>query len=438
MNEPTSLKLRLANFGTLDRQLTKKEQWVTFWALFFFCTATMYNSIRVTPVLTGIGAEFGMGLADAAYIVSAFALAGLVFAYPGAWIMRTFGVKSSLLIAAVISIIGTVMGLFVASPEAFLASRALEGCAFGIASVIVPNVIPRIFPVSKMGLVMGIWSLWVTPGLILGFITSPLLFTSFGYRSLWLLALALEILSTLWILVSVKLPAIPENMLVNGDVTKKRVYRHVHFKSAMAIAISMLCWGVVYGAVNTFYPTYLQEVKGMSLFASSMVPLLLAVITAPFGILFGVLAGKTRSRKWFLVIPYALVTALYLSIGFNETSEVASAWVFALLFGVCAGGIPMATYALIPLLAGEPKKADYCTATLAFCLQLGSILMGSLGSAIASLGYRDTALFILAPVAAIGLVIALLSTGDRQALREQEDELADAAPSRDEDAATAS
>lgn len=102
---------RFVSYGILDRQLTNRESWLTFWVLFSFCTITMYNSIRVMPILTDIGAVYGMTLDDSGLIVSMFGIAGLVFAYPGAIFIHRFGIKSALVVAAIVSIIGSSLGL---------------------------------------------------------------------------------------------------------------------------------------------------------------------------------------------------------------------------------------------------------------------------------------------------------------------------------------
>lgn len=270
---------------------------------------------------------------------------------------------------------------------------------------------------------MGIWSLWVTPGTVLAFLTTAPLFEAFGVKSGWVLALALEIICLVLLVASCKLPASAAVKKSSGDASGGRVYKHVHFKSALAIGLSMACWGMIYGAINTYYPTFLQVVHGQSIMLASMVPLLLTLITAPFSIIFGIISGKRRNRKWFLFFGYVAAVALYLLVGFREDASIASVWAFAALFGVVAGAIPMTTYALIPILAEDPKKADYCTATLAFCLQLASILVGLCGPLITMLGFGGFSLYVIAPIGVIGAVVAFFTVSDKQALAEQEEEM---------------
>lgn len=167
---------RLAGFGVADRQLTEGERWMSFCCLFFFGFTAVYSMFKVGPVITDIGASFGMGIDTAGYINSVFAIAAAVFAFPGTWIMRNVGIKISLLVTAVITLIGTVIGYFTDSAAVFLLSRFLEGMGFGLIAVIGPNVMLRLFPPRRQGLVMGIWSNWLPVGTIIAFFSTPVLF----------------------------------------------------------------------------------------------------------------------------------------------------------------------------------------------------------------------------------------------------------------------
>lgn len=419
MESKNSLIGRIASYGVMDRQLKPVEQWVSFFSLFLFSAVSMYNTMKVTPVLTGIGAAFGLDLAGVGILVTAFSVAGLVLAFPGTAIMRKFGVKSTLLFGAVITIVGIVIGLLAPSSGVMVLSRVLEGFAYGFAAVIVPSTIPRIFPVDKMSLPMGIWSLWPIPGLALAFFSSPLLFSAFGWQSIWVLSLVVTVAVTVFLFFGTKLPAIPENELVAGNAEKKRTFKHTHGAGAFAVALTMACWGMVYGAVNTYYPTFLNEVKGMSLMGASSIPLVLALVTAPFAIIFSKIVERFSIRKWLLAGGYVVIAALYATIAFGESGSVAESWVFAIALAACAGAVPMVTYALVPILAQEPRKSDYCMATLGFMLQLSSAVAGVFGAPISALGYYHASLFILVPLAVVGAVIAFVIPGDSKVLAEQ-------------------
>lgn len=420
MSTEVGLAGRLAGFGVVDRDLSERESWMTFFCLFFFCGMTMMNNLRVTPVLLDVAASYGLQPADAGLAISVFAITGLVFSFPGAWFMHKFGVKSMLLISAAVTIVGTMIGLVAINPTVFLVSRVLEGVACGIASTIVPNVIPRIFPQEKMGLVMGIWSLWVTPGLVVGLISTPLLYGAFGVRSTWVFAIVLELVCTIWVFLCCKIPrdrAVATAPCAEGSPAHVRV----RFKSALVVAVSMFCWGALYNAVNIYLPTFMQEAYNASVLLSSMFPLILSAVTAPFGIFFGYLAGKFNCRKLLLVCGYAAVLVLYVTVGFKEDAGVAAMWVFSIAFGIAAGAVPMATYALIPILAADSKKSDYATAALAFCLQASNIIIGACGGLIMAYGYDGFTFRLLIPIAVLAVALAVITPSDRRVLAERSD-----------------
>jgi len=405
---PTS---KIASWGVVDRSLSERESWISFFAVFCFCSTTTYLQNKVASIITVLAAAFTMDPASAGYLVASFAIVGIVLAFPAAWIMRKLGVKTTLILAGCISIIGSLIGLFAQSAATILFSRVLEGCGMAFAAVVGPNVIPRLFPQEKMGLVMGVWSCWTLPGIILAFITTPLLYEAFGYRSLWVLSLVLEIATTAWMILSFRLSAPASSESV--DAVGARSARKPHVLSAWLVAFAFLGYGLLFGTILAYYPTYLQTVKGVSLTLSSIVPMVLAVTTAPFGIWFGILADRHRARKWFIVIPLLVVAALEFTIGFTEGPELWPVWLYAVIFGICCGGIPMGIYALVPLLAVERSKADYALAGTGFFMMISNFMLGPLGTLITDIGYHQLGMYVLAPVALFFAILVLVCKGDR-------------------------
>ena len=304
-------KFKSAQWGVSEKALTNRERWLCFWSLFVFGSCCVYQWLMPASILTNIGAVFEMSLDTAGWIMSVFTLTGLVLAYPGAWIMRNVGIKVSILIAALLTISGNVLALVADSGVLFIVARAIQGCGFGLIAVIGPNIMPRLFPLERQGLVMGIWSQWVCPGVALAALSTPLLYGAFGWRSIFCLSLVLQVVTTLLVLVFVKMPAVPENAARTdagrgGAGKPSRAY----VASAFAVGFCFLAWCTSYPTFNTFYPTYAQTVQGMDMFTASMTTLVAAIATIPGGILFGLLADKIKQRKLMLVIGYVLLIAV--------------------------------------------------------------------------------------------------------------------------------
>ncbi|RDB63673.1 hypothetical protein C1878_02435 [Gordonibacter sp. 28C] len=419
----------IAAFGVQNRQLTQTERWICFSALFFFGFTAAFNLFKAAPAIAFIGADLGFDEAGLGYIMSSYAIAALVLAYPGMLIMQKIGVKASVLISCVLMLIGSVIGSFAPNAALFLVGRAIEGCAYGLICVIGPNIMPRLFPLKNQGLVMGIWSLWIPVGTIIAFFLAPVIFESAGWRPIWYVSLIMEVVSLVWMFVSVKMPQVPENELVDGDVTRRKKPGKCFMFAAIMMSVAFLAWVYVYvDNINTLYPTFLQQTKGMSVFDSSMLPNWIAIITIPVGILFGVLSDKWNARKYFVAVPYLVVALLMFFCAFTPGEDLVGPWTFCILMGVCAAGIPMGTRAIIPVLVPDPKKTDFALATMAFATGLAQC-MGSLASlSIAEIGWTANGQFILAPLALIAsLIVFICVKSDRKVLAIRKQEEADEA-----------
>ena len=406
----------IANYGVQNRQLTQTERWICFSALFFFGFTAAFNLFKAAPAIAFIGADLGFDEAGLGYIMSSYAIAALVLAYPGMLIMQKIGVKASVLILCVLMLLGSVIGSFAPNAALFLVGRAIEGCAYGLICVIGPNIMPRLFPLKNQGLVMGIWSLWIPVGTIIAFFLAPVIFEAAGWRPIWYVSLVMEVVSLVWMFASVKMPQVPENELVDGDVTRRKKPGKCFMFAAIMMSVAFLAWVYVYvDNINTLYPTFLQQAKGMSVFDSSMLPNWIAIITIPVGILFGVLSDKWNARKYFVAVPYLVVALLMFFCAFTPGNDLVGPWTFCILMGVCAAGIPMGTRAIIPVLVPDPKKTDLALATMAFATGLAQC-MGSLASlSIAEMGWTANGQFVLAPLALIAsLIVFICVKSDRK------------------------
>ena len=402
----------LQSLGIVEGEMTSSARWRSFFSMFTFATMALYLQLKITPVITNVAADLGMATTSAGMLVSAFALVALVLAAPAAAVMHKLGIKATLVLAGLIAIVGTIIGIVGGNVAAIMLSRALEGVSLAFGSVVGAAIIPRLFEGKGMGLAMGIWSLWTLPGNIVVFISAPLLYSAGGWRAIWIFALAFEALSTLWLWLDFKIPADsdqPAVMPEQGASTQRKP----HMVSAMFVALCMLFWTIAMGSFMVYYPTYLQAVKGVSTMAASIITMVFSIIAAPFGIWFGVLSEKLRARKWFICIPFAIVAVLYATIGFSMSASIVPTVVFIIIFGICGAAIPMGIYALVPELARDRKKTDYAMGVTGIGMQAGNVLVGMCGPIIASLGYNGYALAIIVPTSILAAVGVLLAKSER-------------------------
>lgn len=405
-------KSALSHWGVADQQLTNKQAWLTFWCLFAFGASCVYQWQMMAPVLVDIAAVFNIPTADIGFLMSVYTFAGLVLAYPCTWVMQTFGIKFSLTVTAVLSIVGNLICLVSGDATMFLVGRVLQGAGFGLIAVLGPNIMPRLFPLEKQGLVMGIWSQWVTPGIALGALSTPLIFQAFGWQAIFYLSTAITVITALLVLVFVKFPCIPENLRssasADGAPMKERKYGKTYMKSACIVGFSFVAWATVYGTYNSFFPTYAQEVLGMPMMSASMTTLVTALVTIPSGIAVGVLADRIRRRKVLLLAGYAILLLLYSFFMWSDTGTMITAWISAVVLGfICAGLIPTMTRAIIPVLAQKPKETDWALTGMAFVTQVGSLLATWFITIMATTGSWGTAGMVYG-IAACVVALAVL------------------------------
>lgn len=417
-------KFKSTQWGISETELTNKQRWLCFWALFIFGTCCVYQWIMPSSILTNIGAAFNMNLDTAGWIMSIFTLTGLILAYPGAWIMRNVGIKVSIVITAVLTIIGNILALVAADATMFIIARAIQGCGFGLIAVIGPNIMPRLFPVEKLGLIMGIWSQWVCPGIALAALTTPAMYDAFGWKSIFVLSLVLQIITTILVLIFVKMPAIPENMRgVSPDAPKAASRGKAFNICAYVVGFCFLAWCTSYPCFNTFYPTYAQTVQGMDMYTASMTTLVAAIATIPGGILFGIIADKINQRKWMLIAGYILLIIIASTILWSGNQNQPLAWISICVLGFfCAGLVPTMSRALIPVLAQDPTTTDYALTGMAFVTQLGGFIAAFFGTIAAGGGYQFAALTFIVPLCAAAVVVLLFVKNDHKMNLEPEGE----------------
>lgn len=407
----------VTTYGVQDRQLSSSERWACFAALFFLGFTATFNQFKAAPAIQFIGSDLGMPVTMLSQIMGVYSIAGMLLAYPGMLIMQRFGVKFSVVITSVLQLIGSLVCISTNDATLFLVGRTLEGISYGLICVIGPNIMPRLFPLKNQGLCMGIWSQWTPVGVVIAFFTAPMIFEAaggasmaFSWHPIWYVSIGMEVVSIVWLIISCKMPAIPENELVDGDVGKRRRNGRNFMVAGIVVCAFFFVWVFDYVAnINTLYPTFLQNVKGLSVFDSSMLPNWTAIISIPFGILFGVVADKLNFRKWMIAIGYLLVAVCMGFFYFTPGPDMVGPWLASILMGLCGALIPTGTRALAPVLVTEPRKTDIVLATMAFATGVAQVVGGYVVSpTIEAIGWQANAQLVLAPLAVIAAAAVVL------------------------------
>lgn len=414
--------MSVTEYGVLKgRQTTNTERWLAFAALFLFGFTASCNLFKSAPVMSVLGEQLGLDPGMLGLIMTFYSIAALVFAPIGALVMRKTGVKFMVVASCAIMVVGTAISWASGNNATiFLTGRAIEGVAYGLICVCGPNILPRLFPRKQMGLAVGIWSQWIPCGTIIAFFTAPLLFEATGtWQGIWMATLILGIIALVLLLLLVKMPAKNENTIVAGNDKVEAKHGQQFFGAGVAVCAIFIIWVYCYVVnINQMYPTFLQEVKGLSIFDSSMLPNWLAIITIPLGIIAGVISDKYPIRKKMLVICYAIVAVIYFFLAFTPGTDMTGPWAFCIIMGICASFIPTYTRGITPLLCTDGFKCDMALMVMALVTGIAQCLAFVDSMTIASIGWFANAQYVCAPLMVLAAVLTAIFVKDDKVVTE--------------------
>lgn len=374
--------------------------------MFVFGFTTMYTMSKVMPVMSVYAEAYALG-PNVGYLITFFSVVGIIVAFPGVWILRNLGIKFSIFIAGLFSLIGSIMMLLAPNGEVLLVARVFEGAGMGLIAAVGPNVMPRLFSANKMGLVMGIWSAWTCPGILLATLVGPQVFASFGLPGLDWLGIILEVLSLVLILAFCRVNAVSE-MDLNVKAKEKNHVRPRNYVTAAFIAgLSFVSYAIIFGQFQAFYPTFLQSSFEMSIAMSALPATIVTLVAIPVNVVTGIVIHKCNLRKACIVATQLILTVV---IGYYAWTTLSPAmpWIAAVVLGIIAGAMPVAIRTIIPFLVTDERKMDYLLGVMAFTTNIGAVLGGPWGALSASVGFANAALYVFVPVGAIFTLLCLV------------------------------
>ena len=327
--------------------------------------------------------------------------------------MQNVGVKMAVIVTAAVSAVGTAICLAAGDWTMMLVGRTLQGCSFGLIAVIGPNIIPRLIPLEKQGLGMGIYSMWFPVGQVIATFTVPLAYGAFGWTSAFWMSFVILAVTLAVFVVLFKLPCVPENLLAEKRAkAKTSKKRKIFFASALIVGFSFVGFELVFYAYNNFFATYAQMVMGMDVSVASNAVLIANLLTIPAGVITGILCDKTNRRKEILIAGYAVFAILFAFFAWSNTGNEAMSWTCAIILGIIPFSvIPVCTRCLVPVLCPEPKKCDWALTGMAVGTTLGGFGAGFFMNLAGATSWATAGMiFAVIPVATV--IVLFFTKGD--------------------------
>jgi len=303
---------------------------------------------KVPAAMTTIGAEFGLGLAGAALLVSLFALMAALGGLGIGLAVARIGPRRALLAGLALGAVAGVAAALAPNAALLLLARIAEGAGFLLLVVAAPGLISASVAARDRGLAMGLWGTYMPAGIALGLVSAPLVEAQ-GWRFAWMvLALALGLAALLcWRLVpravvSAAPPAAPIAAQLRALSAARR---------PLQIASAFATYNTLYFGIAAFLPARLESL-GAGTGGAGSAAALAALANAGGNLLSGLLMRRGVAAER-LVVAGALGMAL-LGSGVYLVPDPTAVVVLAVLACGIGGLLPAACFALLPRAVPDP------------------------------------------------------------------------------------
>jgi MFS family permease len=391
--------------------MKSRSPWLILIIILLASMAAPLNQFKVPPVMPLLMEAFGTSAAQAGLLMSLFAITGLFLAIPAGFIFQRLGYRLTGMIAILSLVIGAALGAVTRGFDIMLVSRFIEGLGMCLMSVVAPAIIALWFSREKRGKAMGVWAIWVPLGSTLMFLLAPALAGRWNWPGVWwfgcIYAVGVGFLYLPFIKPDRSQPSKPEGKELPSELPTQGLARVLSNRDLWLTSLLFGCFNFVFIAFVTWAPTFLQQVRGITLaraaFSVSLTTIL-TIIACPTS---GWISDRIGTRKWVAVIPMALIAPLFpLCFSAGETGFL----VLAILVGFIGGFVPTGVFSGAVETVGDERLSGMAMAVILIGQNAG-MLLGPLvmGWVIEFGGGWQTAFWVLAPVSILGAAAGWLS-----------------------------
>jgi MFS family permease len=404
-----------------DISKTPGYAWVILFATYMATLALTLNWFKVPPVMTSLINEFNLSYAQANGTMSIFSIMGIILAIPAGYILTSFGIKKTGLFSVGAVTIGSVLGAIASTTTLLLIGRFIEGVGMGLIMVMAPFAISLWFPARKRALATGLWASCVGVGNIVPLIFAPSIMVAYGWQAVWWTGAAYSALAFILFAILFRMPKPEEMEAAPAPAAEEEeppsLAKGMANKDLWMISISFGIYNLVLLAMLSILPTFLETQraflltldKGIFLNASFVTAaiMLASIFTAPLG---GYISDRLGKRKIMILIPYILMTVMFLYI-FKVTGGMIPLYLF--VFGIVGGPIATVLLAAVPEVARKVQFIGIGMAVAILGQQIGSfvgpLIFGKIldQSATVNIAAYATAGYWMIPICVVGIIATL-------------------------------
>ena len=319
--------------------------------------------------------QFGISVTEAGNLMNANGVVALILALPAGMVMQKLGPRLVTIIALAVGICGNLIGLFFGAHDfgVLIASRAIEGFAYGLIVVTTPQFVSMWFPAQKRGLPNGVTSLWFSFGsLIILNLTGVLMTVTGSWTGDWMFSAGFMVVILVLVLLFAKEPA---------DEKKPSIVDGLKSPATWLLLIVFFLFGYVNSAFSSYYPTYLSADLGLDVASANSITSIATAAMMVSGIVFGIVLNKVKvTKRPTILLVIAVLVGVCGLIMFNLPS-VGMVIPFLIVFGLVLQTFPGTAYSVAPEAAASPATVAVTMGVMG----IGQNFSGVFGTLITSL-----------------------------------------------------
>jgi nitrate/nitrite transporter NarK len=217
---------------------------------------------------------------------------------------------------------------------------------------------------------MGIWATWVPVGTVMMYLLAPVLTAWQGLSAVWWFGAGFAVLMFAAYAVFVRRPPAQQA----GDRSATEL---LDLRSALAnrniwlLALEFGCFNLALVSLGTYYPTFLNEVRGFALGRAAFVASIGTIMVLFSAPLAGWFSDRIGSRRLVFSLPFLALAVLLV---FPFRVEGGAIVAVMIVQGLIAGAVPTATFAAAPEVMRRPQWAGLGLAVVLIGQNLGQLV----------------------------------------------------------------
>lgn len=349
---------------------------------------------------------FHVDLAVVGWIISVFAILGLVGGIAAGALSASIGDRPVLYAGLLATIAGAAFGSQAASYHVLLLSRVLEGLGFLLTTVAAPAILREIVPTPRQNFAFALWSCFMPTGMALALIAGPL-FAS--WQAMWLASALVTFLA-----LASGLALIPASSR-RGNAPAGHLLENVRLivtsRASVLLATAMMLYSAMFFAVFSFLPILLMDRMGAGVGLAGLLSAVASIANIGGNLGAGYLLGRGASRPRLIGFVSLIMGLAAIGI-FALSLPAALTFALCVLFAGIGGMIPATILSSAPKVVPAAALVAVAVGLVTQGNGLGQVLAPiAIGAAIETYGWTAPAVIIpLLAILNIAVARAMRST----------------------------